>query len=230
LAPLAFRHQLEAFGTDDAFPHQIDAGFSRACAFQRSTRRNPAAVTTHDPFTRDDSTLAGGRVPSKEEEWIVIPNVQLLPEVNPLTSAMIGSLVRHFLVPETTTRPIPTLGTAVVFLIAMATGRIAIHLWLPVVRAAGRVVGRQRSKPFWWMANGNWRLMSNKGGLHIAAELLPGHHAALSSFHKMKVKEFVLENTTASPGVVLKRLYECGGADIPLVGSRWSRSRSMLGT
>jgi hypothetical protein len=53
-------------------------------------------VTTHDPSARDDSTLAGGTVPLKEEEWIVIPNVRLFPEGDPLTSAMIGSLVRHF--------------------------------------------------------------------------------------------------------------------------------------
>jgi hypothetical protein len=32
-----------------------------------------------------------------KEEWIVIPDVQLIPEGNPLTSAMIGSLVRHFM-------------------------------------------------------------------------------------------------------------------------------------
>jgi hypothetical protein len=35
-------------------------------------------------------------VPLKEEEWIAIPNVQLFPGGNPLTSTMIGSLVRHF--------------------------------------------------------------------------------------------------------------------------------------
>jgi hypothetical protein len=35
-------------------------------------------------------------VPLKEEEGIVTPNIQLIPERNPLTSAMIGNLVRHF--------------------------------------------------------------------------------------------------------------------------------------
>jgi hypothetical protein len=59
------------------------------------TRRNSAAVTTNDPFTRDDSAFTDGTVPLKEK-WIVIPDVQLIPEGNPLTSAMIGSLVRHF--------------------------------------------------------------------------------------------------------------------------------------
>jgi hypothetical protein len=102
-------------------------------------------------------------VPLKEEP-IVIPDVQLISEEAPLTtSAMIGSLVRHFVDASNDETTSTNTRNSNCIVDCLATGRISIHLWLPVVCATGCgtlasasiVVGRQRSRPFWWMATGD---------------------------------------------------------------------------
>jgi hypothetical protein len=63
-------------------PIRLMQAFPRGALFNAQgslplvTRSYPAAVTTRDPSTEDDSTWTGGTMPLTEE-WIVIPCVQL---------------------------------------------------------------------------------------------------------------------------------------------------------
>jgi hypothetical protein len=57
-----------------------------------ATNSYPAAVTTHVPYTKEDSTLTM----SLEDECIRAPNVTPIAGTTSLTSALIGSSVRRF--------------------------------------------------------------------------------------------------------------------------------------